>query len=68
MPTDTERLDFLEGKGAPGMSWVVRESTTGRGYRLHQSPHPIDWEQQGADGVGATPREAIDAARRGKGE
>lgn len=32
--TDTERLDWLQTKGALGHRWQCRESSTGRGYRL----------------------------------
>ena len=56
---DSRRLDFLEQAGAalsPGMKWVCRPSTTGRGYRLHQDPHPEVGQYD-------TVREAIDAAR-----
>lgn len=34
MPTDKERLDWLEKMG-DHQWWVARKSTTGRGYRLH---------------------------------
>ena len=47
---DTRRLNFLESRGCDG--WIARMSTTGRGYRLHQSHgNPF-----------ATARDAIDAA------
>jgi hypothetical protein len=52
MPTDTERLDWLETKGE-GRRWVARISTTGRGYRLITSTATPNYE---------TAREAIDAA------
>jgi hypothetical protein len=50
---DKERLDWLDGKNRSNLGWVARESTTGRGYRVHQAtdaPHP-------------SARAAIDAAR-----
>lgn len=31
---DAQILDFLDAKGG---NWVARNSTTGRGYRVHQS-------------------------------
>ncbi len=38
MPTDKERLDFLqELTEGYGRGWVLRRSTTGRGWRLHES-------------------------------
>ncbi len=43
MPTDTERLDFLQmltDRTAYSGAVVCRESTTGRGWRLHESTHP----------------------------
>ena len=35
---DAARLDWLQEQSykAPHLGWVARESTTGRGYRLHQ--------------------------------
>lgn len=50
---DAKRLDFIESRGTPGMLWHSRQSTTGRGYRLHQDP----------SGEFLSAREAIDAAR-----
>lgn len=47
---DSVRLDWLEKQGN-GLWWIARQSTTGRGFRLHQDPH----------GDYATAREAIDA-------
>jgi len=57
MPTDTERLDWLEehAKGY-GVGWIWRESTTGRGTRLHETSQTDAYR---------TPREAIDAAMKG---
>lgn len=33
---DKDLLDWLEVQGVPGYPWIARQSTTGRGYRLHQ--------------------------------
>jgi hypothetical protein len=39
MPTDTELLNFLEEAGKlTKYKWIVRQSVTGRGWRLHQDP------------------------------
>lgn len=39
--TDTERLDFLQDKLGRYTGWVVcRWSTSGRGWRLHESDLP----------------------------
>lgn len=48
---DADRLDFIEsmGNGAP---WIARQSSLGRGYRLHNDKH----------GTHITARGAIDAA------
>jgi len=36
--TDKERFDFLEKhKNGYGNGWVCRESTTGRGLRIHET-------------------------------
>lgn len=56
---DTERLDWLEAQATFGLRWGARSSTTGRGYRLHQDPHP-------EVGTHKTAREAIDAAMPGE--
>lgn len=53
---DKARLDWLDSKGAPKLPWIARESAIGRGYRLHQD--------KVCAGHG-TPRDAIDAARKG---
>ena len=52
MPTDTERLNFLQKLTAGyGKGWILRLSGYGRGWRLHETSQP-----------GALPsvREAID--------
>lgn len=49
--TDSELLDWLESQGS-GDPWVARQSTTGRGYRLHNDK----------DGKHATVRVAISRA------
>jgi hypothetical protein len=47
---DAERLNWLNSKGA---NWICRDSTTGRGWRLHQTSR---------EDVSATVRDAIDNA------
>ena len=40
MPTDTERLDFLQdltNKAGYTGTVILRDSTTGRGWRLHET-------------------------------
>lgn len=44
---DSRILDFIDSQ--PGFKWLARQSSTGRGYRIHQ----------GSDGVYKTAREAI---------
>lgn len=55
-------LDVWARHAAPGMKWIARNSTTGRGLRLHQD----------RDGLFATPEQAIAAyvaaAPAGEGE
>lgn len=51
---DAERLNFIESMGY-GIGWIARNSTTGRGYRLHNDK----------DGTHITARGAIDAAMKG---
>ena len=51
--TDTERLDWLQNQTTGYGGWVARQSTTGRGFRLHESEHPDNLP---------TVREAIDLA------
>ncbi len=39
--TDTERIDALNVlTQGYGNGWILRESSTGRGLRLHESEHP----------------------------
>ena len=53
--TDTERLDWLEGKKEGcGEGWVCRRSTNGRGFRVHETS---SWKS-----AMPTVREAIDFA------
>jgi len=41
MPTDKERLDFLQAHlGNYSGKVICRESTTGRGWRLHETLKP----------------------------
>jgi chromosome segregation ATPase len=57
LEADAERLDWLQAQGFAGLGWVARNSTTGRGYRLHQ------------DAAGCVRvRDAIDAAKGGQHE
>jgi hypothetical protein len=40
MATDTERLDFLQKlTRGYGNGWILRPSSTMRGWRLHESSH-----------------------------
>jgi hypothetical protein len=57
--TDTELLDFLESQGTPGLLWVARPSTSGRGYRLHQLACD-DWHYMATP----TPRQALELAAK----
>lgn len=51
---DAERLDWLQSQThGYGTGWICRDSTTGRGMRLHETSQP---------GTSPTVREAIDAA------
>lgn len=36
---DKEKLDFIESRDVNKLGWVVRESTTGRGFRIHTAHH-----------------------------
>ena len=41
MPTDTERLDFLQKQTIGyGRGWILRLSGYGRGWRLHETSTP----------------------------
>lgn len=56
MITDKDRIDWLEEqlqKSAYTGRTIFRQSTTGRGWRLHETSH---------EGSSATVREAIDKA------
>ena len=54
--TDTELLDRLADRGN-GDPWVARESTAGRGFRLHNiSPVVADYAELA---IFETPREAL---------
>lgn len=54
---DKERLDWLESK-SNGQHWIARQSSTGRGFRLHNtSRQSDDWHIPSP-----TVRQAIDAA------
>lgn len=53
---DKRRRDWLEAQST-GMQWVARRSTTGRGYRVHNS-----YEGMPDAPLFPTAREAIDAA------
>ncbi len=33
---DADLLNFLDEQATKGLTWIARESDTGRGYRLHQ--------------------------------
>lgn len=58
--TDRQLLDFLDSKNPSSDLWVLRESTTGRGMRLHHISKnqlkELDLEDLGAK----TAREAIE--------
>lgn len=49
--THESPLSALAKHAVPGMKWIMRNSTRGRGLRLHQDP----------DGLYATPTQAIQA-------
>lgn len=58
-PTDTQLLDWLQSRTVGyGTGWVARNSTTERGFRLHESSRP-----NGSPDV----REAISRARAQEG-
>ncbi len=53
---DAERLDYLQSiTQGYGKGWILRDSSTGRGMRLHET---------NMEGAQPTVRAAIDAARR----
>lgn len=55
----TDHLDYLDKVTArPGMKWVARYSTTGRGFRLHQTRNPEGFKEVDAS-TGDTPTEAL---------
>jgi len=56
--TDTQRLDWLE-KQSNGQPWAARKSSSGRGYRLHNTS---GIGVLCVDGFAQTAREAIDQA------
>jgi len=60
---DTQRLDFLQSmtKGY-GIGWVLRDSTSGRGMRLHETSGDGYHDPRTRDSIKATVRDAIDAA------
>lgn len=53
-PKEPEKplLNKLEEIGCPGMKWICRRSSTGRGVRIHQDPGMGKYE---------TPSEAIES-------
>lgn len=56
----TDPLDLLAREGTPGLPWVCRESTTGRGLRLHQVS-PDDFSVLYGLSTYPTPHEAVEA-------
>lgn len=52
---DKERLDWIENQ-SNGDDWIARDSTTGRGFRLHNTTGNVE----------KTAREAIDVAMNGQ--
>ena len=67
--SDKRMLDFLDGlEASPAAGWILRESTTGRGYRLHMTT------RREMDGIGVSAplhgsaREAIAHFMRSVGE
>ena len=63
--TDRERLDWIE-RQTDGNHWIARQSTTGRGFRLHNT-RVLTESIFDRKIMKKTAREAIDAAMR-KGE
>jgi chromosome segregation ATPase len=59
MRLDSELWDFVQSQGN-GNYWVARQSTTGRGFRLHNTSDGGYWRDGGDPvGVGTTAREAV---------
>jgi hypothetical protein len=57
---DRERLDWLQGESRGyGLGWICRNSTTGRGMRLHETSR---------EDASPTVRTSIDAARESTNE
>ena len=54
LKADKVRLDWMESEGN-GNGWIARQSTTGRGFRLHND----------SNAEADTCRDAIDAAMKG---
>lgn len=59
-PTDKELLNFLQAKTTEGNRWVCRQSTTGRGVRIHEATR-AEVSEYNLDAY-PTVREAIAAA------
>jgi hypothetical protein len=59
--SDTELLDFLDDS-TNGDLWIARESTTGRGYRLHNIASNIAYIEGLSHLCAPTVREAITLA------
>ena len=59
MPTDTERMDWVE-RQTNGDDWIARMSDRGRGFRLHNSTRTFKDKDAGFEC--RTAREAIDIA------
>jgi hypothetical protein len=54
-----ELWDFVQSQGN-GYAWVARQSTTGRGFRLHNTRDGESWRVGGqVVGLGLTAREAM---------
>jgi DNA repair exonuclease SbcCD ATPase subunit len=59
MRLDSELWDFVQSQ-CDGNYWVARQSTTGRGFRLHNTSDGGYWRDGGDPvGVGTTAREAV---------
>lgn len=58
-PTDTQLLDFLQESSIGfGDGWILRQSITGRGMRLHES-RGDDWQTVTNRAPNPSVREAI---------